>query len=160
VAAGENKMELILLEKVENLGKIGDVVKVKAGFGRNYLVPKGKAQPATPENMKLLESRRAELEAAEAEELKAAQVRADKITALGVITIATKVGEEGKLFGSIGNIDIADAVVAAGAELERSEVRLPEGPLRTAGEHDVDVHLHSDLNIIIKISIVEEAVDA
>jgi len=153
-------MELILLEKVENLGKIGDVVNVKSGFGRNYLVPKGKAQPATPENMKLLESRRAELEAVEAEELKAAQIRADKIAALGAITIATKVGEEGKLFGSIGNIDIADAFVAAGAELERSEVRLPEGPLRTAGEHDVAVHLHTDLNIIVKINIVDEAVEA
>jgi large subunit ribosomal protein L9 len=149
-------MELILLEKVENLGNIGDVVNVKSGFGRNFLVPKGKAQPATPENMKALDGRRAELEAAAAVELKAAQARGEKIAAVGTITIATKVGEEGKLFGSLGNIDIAEAVVAAGAELERSEVRLPEGPLRIAGDHDVDVHLHSDVNIVIKISVVDE----
>jgi len=149
-------MELILLEKVENLGKIGDVVEVKSGFGRNYLVPKGKAQPATPENMKLLEGRRAELEAAEAGELKVAQARAEKISALGIITIQTKVGEEGKLFGSLGNIDIADAVVAAGGELERSEVRLPEGPLRIAGEHDVDLDLHTDVNVVLKLSVVDE----
>jgi large subunit ribosomal protein L9 len=149
-------MELILLEKVENLGNIGDVVNVKSGFGRNFLVPKGKAQPATPENMKALEGRRAELEALAAVELKAAQARGEKIAAVGTITITTKVGEEGKLFGSLGNIDIAEAVVAAGAELERSEVRLPEGPLRIAGDHNVDVHLHSDVNIVIKISVVDE----
>ncbi len=149
-------MELILLEKVENLGNIGDVVNVKSGFGRNFLMPKGKAQPATPENMKALEGRRAELEALAAVELKAAQARGEKIAAVGTITITTKVGEEGKLFGSLGNIDIAEAVVAAGAELERSEVRLPEGPLRVAGDHDVDVHLHSDVNIVIKISVVDE----
>ncbi len=149
-------MELILLEKVENLGNIGDVVNVKAGFGRNYLVPQGKAQPATEENMKALEGRRAELEAAAAEELKAATARGEAITGLGVITITTKVGEEGKLFGSIGNIDIAEAVTAAGAELERSEVRLPEGPLRIAGEHDIDVHLHTDVNVVVKLNIVSD----
>ncbi|MDG1462430.1 MAG: 50S ribosomal protein L9 [Gammaproteobacteria bacterium] len=152
-------MELILLEKVENLGNIGDVVNVKSGFGRNFLMPKGKAQRATPENIKALEGRRAELEAAAAAELKVAQDRGEKITALGTITIKTKVGEEGKLFGSLGNIDIAEAVVAAGADLERSEVRLPEGPLRIAGEHDVDVHLHSDVNVVVKISVVDEGED-
>jgi large subunit ribosomal protein L9 len=152
-------MELILLEKVENLGNIGDVVNVKSGFGRNFLMPKGKAQRASPENIKALEGRRAELEAAAVAELKVAQDRGEKITALGTITITTKVGEEGKLFGSLGNIDIAEAVVAAGADLERSEVRLPEGPLRIAGEHDVDVHLHSDVNVVVKISVVDEGED-
>jgi len=151
-------MELILLEKVENLGNIGDVVNVKPGYGRNFLVPNGKAQPATPENIKALEARRAELEAAAAEELKAAQERAAKIEALGVLTINTKVGEEGKLFGSLGNIDLAEAATAAGAEVERSEVRLPEGPVRIAGEHDIDIHLHSDVNVVLKINVVDEGV--
>ena len=149
-------MELILLEKVENLGKIGDVVKVKAGFGRNYLVPKGKAQPATPENMKLLESRRAELEAAEAAELQAAQQRGEKITALGIITITTKVGDEGKLFGSIGTRDIADAATDAGVEVDKSEVRLPEGALREVGEYEIDVQVHSDVTAVLKLTVIAE----
>jgi len=149
-------MELILLEKVENLGNIGDVVNVKPGYGRNFLVPKGKAKPATAENIKALESRRAELEAAAAEERKAAEDRAAKIEALGVLTIAAKVGEEDKLFGSLGNVDIAEAVTTAGVELERNEVRLPEGPIRQAGEHDIDVHLHADVNVVVKISVVDE----
>jgi len=149
-------MELILLEKVENLGNIGDVVNVKPGYGRNFLVPKGKAKPATAENIKALESRRAELEAAAAEERKAAEDRAAKIEALGVLTIAAKVGEEDKLFGSLGNVDIAEAVTTAGVELERNEVRLPEGPIRQAGEHDIDVHLHADVNVVVKIIVVDE----
>jgi len=153
-------MELILLEKVENLGTIGDVVNVKSGYGRNFLVPKGKAQPATPENIKALESRRAELEAAAAAELKVAQERAAKIEALGVLSMAVKVGEEGKLFGSLGNIDLSEAVTAAGVDRERSEIRLPDGPSRTAGEHDVDVHLHSDVNVVLKISVVDEGDNA
>jgi len=149
-------MELILLERVENLGNIGDVVDVSAGYGRNFLVPKGKAQPATAENMKALEGRRAELEAAAAAELKVAQERGAKITALGELTITTKVGEEGKLFGSLGNIDISEAATAAGAEVERSEVRLPEGPIRVAGEHEINIHLHSDVDVVLKLNVVDE----
>jgi len=153
-------MELILLEKVENLGGIGDVVNVKSGFGRNFLVPKGKAQPATPENIKALEARRSELEAAAAAELKVAEERGAQIEALGVLSIAVKVGEEGKLFGSLGNIDLSEAATAAGVQLERSEIRLPEGPVRTAGEHNIDVHLHSDVSVVLKIDVVDEGDNA
>lgn len=146
-------MEVILLEKVENLGNIGDKVNVKSGYGRNFLVPKGKATLATAENIAIFEARRAELEAKQAEELAAAQARADKLEGLS-LSITAKSGPEGKLFGSLGTIDIAEAVGAAGIEIERSEVRLPDGPLRAVGEFDIEIHLHTDLNVGIKVAVI------
>ena len=146
-------MEVILLEKVENLGNIGDQVNVKSGYGRNFLVPKGKATIATPENIAIFEARRAELEAKQAEELSAAQARADKLEGLQ-LSITAKSGPEGKLFGSLGTIDIAEATTAQGAEIERSEVRLPDGPLRAVGDYDIEIHLHTDLNVTIRVSVV------
>ena len=123
-------MDVILLEKVENLGNIGDQVKVKSGYGRNFLLPKGKATLATPENIAIFEKRRAELEAKQAEELAGAKERAEKLDGLE-LPITAKVGVEGKLFGSLGTIDIAEAATAAGVEVQRSEVRLPDGPLKS-----------------------------
>jgi large subunit ribosomal protein L9 len=146
-------MDVILLEKVENLGNIGDQVNVKSGYGRNFLVPKGKATIATPENIEIFEARRAELEAKQAEELSAAQARADKLEGLQ-LSITAKSGPEGKLFGSLGTIDIAEATTAQGAEIERSEVRLPDGPLRAVGDYDIEIHLHTDLNVTIRVSVV------
>ncbi len=149
-------MEVILLEKVGNLGSLGDKVKVKAGYGRNFLIPGGKALPATEDNLKDLEARRAELEKAAAETLAAAQARADKVNALGSVTITTKVGEEGKLFGSIGTTDIVDAMTAAGVEITKNEVRLPEGPIRHIGETELTIHLHSDVNATINVKVEAE----
>lgn len=148
-------MEVILLTKVDNLGNLGDKVTVKPGYGRNYLLPQGLAKPATPENIAELEARRAELEKQLAEELAAAQARADKLKDL-TVEITTKAGTEGKLFGSIGTHDIAEAVTQAGVELERKEVRLPDGPIRMAGEHEIELHLHSDVDATIKVVIVGE----
>jgi large subunit ribosomal protein L9 len=148
-------MEVILLEKVENLGNIGDQVNVKSGYGRNFLLPKGKATLATPENVAVFEARRAELEARQAEELAVAKGRAAKLEGL-VLSIEAKAGSEGKLFGSLGTIDIAEAATAAGIEIQRSEVRLPDGPLRTVGEHELEIHLHSDLNVAIKVNVVSD----
>lgn len=148
-------MEVILLEKVGKLGGLGDKVGVKSGYGRNYLIPYGKAVPATATNVAEFETRRAELEKTAAEKLAAAQVRADKLNGKEV-TISSKSGDEGKLFGSIGVRDIADAITAAGEEVNKSEVRLPEGPLRAVGEYDITVHVHSDVNAIVKLSVVAE----
>ena len=148
-------MEVILLEKVENLGNIGDQVNVKAGYGRNFLLPKGKATLATPENIEIFEKRRVELEAKQAEELGAANERAAKLEGM-VLEITANAGEEGKLFGSIGTVDIAEAATAAGTEIERSEVRLPDGPLRVTGEHAVEIHLHTDINATITVKVVGE----
>jgi large subunit ribosomal protein L9 len=148
-------MEVILLEKIDNLGTLGDRVKVKPGYGRNYLLPQGKAAPATPENIAEFEARRAELEKAAAESLAAAEARRDRLTDM-TLTITAKAGEEGKLFGSVGTSDIADAINAAGVEVERHEVRLPAGAFRQTGEYDVDLHLHSDVNVTIKLVIVAE----
>lgn len=148
-------MEVILLEKVANLGSLGDKVKVKAGYGRNFLLPYGKAVAATAENLKAFEERRAELEKAAAEKLAAAQARAEALEGASV-TITSKAGEEGKLFGSIGVRDIADAVTAGGTEVEKSEVRLPEGPLRVTGEYDIELQLHSDVTAVIKLVVVAE----
>lgn len=145
-------MEVILLEQVENLGGIGDKVKVKPGYGRNYLIPQGKATPATPENLAAFEAKRAELEAKAAEDLAEAQARAEKVAELKLV-IPVKAGSEGKLFGSIGTIDIADAASRAGVELARSEIRLPEGPIRVVGEHTVEVHLHTDVNVEVPVII-------
>ncbi|PSF10558.1 50S ribosomal protein L9 [Marinobacter fuscus] len=148
-------MEVILLEKVANLGTLGDKVKVKSGYGRNFLLPYGKAVPATEANVKAFEERRAELEKAAAEKLATAQSRAEALEGAS-ITIASKAGEEGKLFGSIGVRDIADAVSAAGTEVEKSEVRLPEGPIRVTGEYDVELQLHTDVEVTIKLAVVAE----
>ncbi|VAW72216.1 LSU ribosomal protein L9p [hydrothermal vent metagenome] len=147
-------MEVILLEKVENLGNLGDRVNVKPGYGRNFLIPSGKATPATEGHIKAFEERRAELEKAAAESLAVAEARLEKLMDM-TITIAAKAGEEGKLFGSVGAIDIAEAIVAAGVEIERSEVRLPEGAFRNIGEYKVQLHLHSDVNS--EITLIVEA---
>ncbi|MBT8422127.1 MAG: 50S ribosomal protein L9 [Gammaproteobacteria bacterium] len=148
-------MEVILLEQVENLGNIGDQVNVKAGYGRNFLLPKGKATLATPENIEIFEKRRAELEAKQAEEVDAAKARAAKLDGM-TLEITANAGEEGKLFGSIGTVDIAEAATAAGTEVERSEVRLPDGPLRVTGAHEVEIHLHSSVNVTITVNVVGE----
>jgi large subunit ribosomal protein L9 len=148
-------MEVILLEKVANLGSLGDKVKVKAGYGRNFLLPYGKAVPATADNMKAFEERRAELEKAATEKLAAAQARGEDLNGVSV-TITSKAGEEGKLFGSIGARDVADAITAAGTEVEKSEVRLPEGPLRVVGEYEIELQLHSDVSVSINLAVVAE----
>jgi large subunit ribosomal protein L9 len=150
-------MEVILLQKVDNVGGIGDLVRVKSGYARNYLIPQGKATLATAENKAKFELRRAELEAKAAAELAAAQARAKKLEGL-VLKIEMQAGAEGKLFGSVGTVDIAEAIGQQGVEVERSEIRLPDGPLRVVGEHPVDLHLHTDVNVEIKVVI--EAVEA
>ena len=150
-------MEVILLEKVANLGGLGEKVSVKSGFGRNYLIPQGKAVFASPENVRLFEERRAELERQAAEKLAAAEARKAQIEALtDGVTITHRAGEEGRLFGSVGTSDIADACTAAGVEVAKAEVRLPEGPLRVAGEYEVALHLHTDVDTTIKVTIVGE----
>ena len=149
-------MEVILLENIGSLGDLGDKVDVKAGFGRNYLIPQGKAVPATADNIAQFEARRAELEAAAAETLAAAEARGEAINGLGLITIPANAGEEGKLFGSIGTRDIADAVTAAGVEIDKSEVRLPEGALRELGEYEVAVQVHGDVTAMVAIAVVPE----
>ncbi len=149
-------MEVILLEKVGKLGKIGDRVNVKAGYGRNFLIPQGKAVYATETNIAEFEARRAELEKAAAEKKAAAEGRAAKLAELGSVTIGANAGDEGKLFGSVGTQDIADALTAAGVEVSRSEVRLPEGALRDLGEFEVDIQFHSEVIQPVKLSIVAE----
>lgn len=148
-------MEVILLEQVENLGGIGDKVKVRPGYGRNYLIPQGKATLATAENIAKFEARRAELEARAAAELAEAEERATRVTDLRLV-IRAKAGSEGKLFGSIGTVDIADAAGALGVELARSEIRLPEGPIRVIGEHTIEVHLHTDVNVEVPVVVEAE----
>ncbi|SQI43496.1 50S ribosomal protein L9 [Leminorella richardii] len=149
-------MQVILLDKVANLGSLGDQVNVKAGYARNYLVPQGKAVPATKKNVEFFEARRAELEAKLADVLAAAEARAAKIVELGSVTIASKAGDEGKLFGSIGTRDIADAVTAAGVAVAKSEVRLPVGAIRTLGDHDVDFQLHGEVFAKLNVVVVAE----
>jgi len=149
-------MEVILMEKVANLGGLGDTVRVRAGYGRNYLIPQGKARPATAENVAYFEAQRAELERKAAEELAAARQRAEQVDATPV-TIAANVGEEGKLFGSIGPQDIADALTAAGAEVGRHEVRMPDGPIRAVGEYSVEIHLHADVNATANVNVSGES---
>ncbi len=148
-------MEIILLQKVDNVGGIGDLVRVKSGYARNYLIPQGKATLATPENKAKFELRRAELEAKAAAELGAAQARAKKLEGL-VLKIEMQAGAEGKLFGSVGTVDISEAIAKHGVEVERSEIRLPDGPLRSVGDHQVVLHLHTDVDVEIKI-VVEAA---
>ena len=148
-------MDIILLEKVDRLGKPGDVVSVKPGFARNFLLPFGKAKLATADNIKELDARRAELEAKEAENLATAEARKVKLDALEV-SVTSKSGAEGKLFGSVGNSDIADAITAAGLAVEKKEVRLPTGPIRIAGDYEIELHLHSDVNATIKLTVIGE----
>ena len=147
-------MQVILLDKIGNLGGLGDQVNVKSGYARNFLIPQGKAVMATKSNVEMFEVRRAELEAKVAEQLTAAQARAEKVSALEAVVIASKAGDEGKLFGSIGTRDIADAVSAAGVAVVKSEVRLPEGALRTTGEFEVSIQLHSDVFATVNLNIV------
>lgn len=148
-------MDVILLEKVENLGNIGDRVKVRSGYGRNFLLPRGKATMATAANVAIFEARRAEFEKKEAEELGAARQRAASAGKLA-LRLSAKAGTEGKLFGSLGTADIAEACTAAGVPIKRSEIRLPDGPIRTLGEHSIELHLHSDVNAVINITVVGE----
>lgn len=150
-------MEVILLNKVPNLGSMGDKVSVKPGYGRNYLIPHGKAVSATVENIKNFESRRAELERAAQEALAAAKTRAEKLEQL-VVVIRAKSADEGKLFGSVGTREIVKAIAALGHEVERNEVEMPEGPIRQIGEHSVNLRLHGDVNVQIKVNVTTEEV--
>jgi large subunit ribosomal protein L9 len=148
-------MEVILFEKIDRLGGIGDLVNVKAGFARNFLLPQGKAKVATDANKAEIETRRAEFEKMAAEALVAAEKRRDQIEALA-IEITAKSGTEGKLFGSIGNVDIAAALTEKGVEVEKREVRLPDGPIRQAGEYEITLHLHTDVDAVAKVTIIGE----
>ena len=148
-------MNVILLERIRNLGDLGDEVVVKPGFARNFLIPQGKAVRATAENRSVFEERRAELERVANERLGEAQARAATLEGMAV-TLVVKAGDEGKLYGSVGTQDIADAVVAKGVEVEKSEIRLPEGPIRSIGEYEIDLQLHSDLIVPIQVSVVAE----
>ncbi len=148
-------MEVILLEKVKNLGDVGERVKVRPGYGRNYLIPFRKAVPATPENIQRFEAERAELERKAKEQLEAAQQRKEQLEGL-TVTITSKAGDEGRLFGSVGVRDIAEAVTAAGVPLAKNEVSLPEGPIRAVGEYEVTVHLHPDVEGTVKVNVVPE----
>jgi large subunit ribosomal protein L9 len=148
-------MDVILLQKVANLGNIGDRVKVRSGYGRNYLLPGGKATVATPDNVKRFEARREELEKLAHEHLSGAEERAGAMKDFK-LSITAKAGTEGKLFGSIGTSDIAEAATKTGFKVERSEVRMPNGPLRTVGEHIVGLHLHADIDVPLTVLIVAE----
>jgi len=148
-------MEVILLEKVENLGTIGELVKVRSGYGRNFLLPQGKATLATAANVEKFEAIRAELEAKSAEELTRARGRA-KLLDGKVVKLSAKAGTEGKLFGSIGTVDIAEALAALGFEVERREVRMADGPIRQVGSHEIEVHLHSDVTVTVPVEISGE----
>lgn len=148
-------MEVILQDTVANLGKLGDKVNVKAGYARNFLFPQQKAVPANKANLEAFEARRADLEAKQAANLAAAQARGEALAALEVVTIASKAGDAGKLFGSIGTRDIADAITAAGVPVVKSEVRLPEGALRNTGSYEIAVAVHSEVSTIVNIQVVE-----
>ena len=148
-------MQVILLEKFGKLGDIGDKVKVKAGYGRNYLIPQGKAVFATEKNIEVFDSRRAELEANARERLDSAQIRASKLAEIGTVKIKAIAGDEGKLFGSIGPKEIEQAIIGAGGEVTRSEINLPEGSFRSLGSFEVDIKVHSD--IVQTISLVIES---
>lgn len=151
-------MEVILLEKMRNLGVLGDKVKVKSGFARNFLIPQGKAVYATKENLAKFEQRRTELEKSAADKHQAALKRQEKINALPPVIIAAKAGEEGKLFGSISARDIVKALNNAGIDIEKREIRLPEGTLRLLGEYEITVELESDITAVVKVNIVPEGV--
>ena len=148
-------MNVILLERIVNLGDLGDEVIVKSGFARNFLIPKGKAVRASKDNRAVFEARRAELERVAQDRLGEAQGRGAKLQGLSV-TIAAKAGDEGKLYGSVGTHDIAEALAAQGAEIAKSEIRMPAGVIRVVGEYDIDVHLHTDVNVTVKVIVVPE----
>lgn len=150
-------MEVILLEKLPNLGGLGDVVKVKAGFARNYLIPHGKARRATPQNIAEFEARRGELEKAQAQALTQAQAQAAKLEGL-TLQITRKAGVDGKLFGSVTNADIAEALEAAGHTVPKAAIRMPQGPLKQIGDHDITLALHADVVAQVKVSVLGEAV--
>lgn len=149
-------MQVILLEKVANLGNLGDVVKVKDGFARNFLIPKGKAKRATDANLKAFELRRAELEKAEAQTLAEAQARGAKLDGL-TVQVVQKAGVDGRLFGSVTNYDIVDALSKLGHEVERSQVRMPSGPLKQVGEYPLQVQLHTDVVATVNVSVLGES---
>ena len=149
-------MQIILLEKVANLGQLGDVVKVKDGYARNFLILSGKAKRATEANLQAFEARRAELEAKQAEILVDAQARGEKLNGV-TITIAQKAGVDGRLFGSITNADIAEAIIASGVQVQKSDVRLPNGPFKAIGEYNVEVALHHDVVVEIQLVVNAEA---
>ena len=148
-------MQIILLEKVVNLGNLGDVVKVKDGYARNFLIPKRMAKRATPAAMAEFEARRAELEKAQAEKLAAAQVEADKLSGQ-TVTITRKAGMDGRLFGSVTNHDVADALKAAGFDVDKASIRMPEGPLKAIGEFPLDVALHTDVIASVTVAVAAE----
>lgn len=148
-------MEIILQDTVANLGKLGDKVNVKAGYARNFLFPQQKAVPANKANLEAFEARRADLEAKQAANLTAAQARGEALTALEAVVISSKAGDAGKLFGSIGTRDIADAITAAGVAVVKSEVRLPEGALRLTGSYEITVTVHSDVTSVVNVEVVE-----
>lgn len=149
-------MEVILLEKMPNLGNLGDTVKVKPGYGRNFLMPQGKAVMATPENVAKFEERRAELEKAAAEALAEAQKRAEQVAGVGKLILTRKSGDEGKLYGSVSTADIAEALAAAGVEVEKREVNMPTGPIRVTGEYEVELQLHTDVTQPLTVEVVGE----
>lgn len=149
-------MEIILLEKINSLGALGDRIKVKPGYARNYLIPKGKATTATAANIARFEARRAELERVAAEQLARSRARAEQLAEL-IVTLSVKTGSEGRLFGSVGAGDIANAISAAGLELQKHEVRLSGGVIRQIGEYDVDLHLHPEVKAQIRVNVIAEA---
>jgi large subunit ribosomal protein L9 len=148
-------MQVILMEKVVNLGSLGDVVKVKDGYARNFLIPQGKAKRATEANKKVFEERRAELERAQADKLAAAQAKVAQLEGM-TLQLARKAGVDGRLFGSVGNIDIAEALAAQGIDVEKSSIRLPLGPIKQVGENAVEIALHSDVTANIKVVVAAE----
>lgn len=148
-------MQVILMEKVANLGELGDVVKVKDGYARNFLIPHGKAKRATDANLKAFESRRAELEKAQAETLKAAQERGAKLDGL-TLQITQKAGPDGRLFGSVTNYDVVEALQKQGHEVERANVRMPQGPLKQVGDFPIQIALHTDVTVTIRVSVLGE----
>jgi len=148
-------MQVILLEKIDNVGSLGDLVDVKSGFARNFLLPQGKAEMATKDNIEAFAQRRAELEKQQAEALSAAQARAAQLEGMSV-TITSRSGTEGKLFGSVGTDEIRNAIVDAGVSVEKKEIRMPDGPLRNVGEHPIALHLHADVDAQVTINVVGE----
>ena len=150
-------MQVILLEKIDKIGQLGDLVEVKAGFARNFLLPQGKAEMATPDNMEAFKQRRAELEKQQADALASANERKNALDGM-IVSITSRAGTEGKLFGSIGTEEIRAAFEAAGKTVEKKEIRLPEGPLRNVGEHPVTLHLHTDVDVEVVVNVVGEEV--
>ena len=148
-------MQVILLERIANLGQLGEVVKVRDGFARNYLIPQGKAKRATPGNIAEIERRRSELEQAQAESLAQAQERSSKLDGL-MVQITQKAGVDGKLFGSVTNVDIADALKAQGFDVPKAAIRMPQGPLKQVGDHPLKIALHSDVVVTVTVSVLGE----